>query len=713
MPLSFPNAAGVSFAGANQAGTAVPYQRSADVASIGMFTALDSAEANRISRYQESWRFYFGKHWGYSRESGEAPVTLNYYRKIVDKLAEFLVGRGFVITVPESLQEVTKPHLDEVWKFNHREQLAWDIAIMGGNTGDVFIMVTEEEPTELERRINPFSQGRTKINLLGSEQVFPTWDPLKFDTMLQVRIEHIFRPNNEVKTPGKNLDEKGNPLLIKRFTQIITPGQIVEQYHGEIPSIRGNALGEVPVIHIKNMSIPREQYGMSDGQDVIDINRELNEKATDISDIINYHAAPITIILGGKAKNLQRGPNIIWSGLPYNASVFNLELKGDLTASQNYWDKMKRTLHELSDVPEAALGEKQAISNTSGVAMHLQYQPILGRTKRKRFNYEPGFERINYFILRIAVVKGRLTLPYDLCASCGGKVVEYDDPVKTALVWDDLATASDGSTGAYVRRPKRMKRCFHIDKADLDFQDPNKMRVKVWRQLGFGNETTEMSIERAREVASASTARSFWDYASVSIADYRKYQKELARIRANNTAVLEGAEGSIEPEPLPPETHVRVLPNDEAITYEEPETVNVRIPLYNPRTGAPVGFDEQTRQIVPTGCRNPVYLNPYLTYVVFNDVLPKDEAMLATLYGIYQTNNWVDAEWVQERIPDIAEDRANIQRRMRGQTPQAALDGRRARKLVPNNPDLKTSTDNLTSVPGANGNPTQFGNDNQ
>jgi Phage portal protein, SPP1 Gp6-like len=688
------------FAGANQAGTAAPYTRSQDVASMGLFLTLDQTEASRIARYTEAWRFYFGKHWGYSRESGEAPVTLNYYRKIIDKLAEFLVGKGFVIMTPEALEETTKPYLDEVWEYNQREQIAWDAAIMGGNTGDVFLMVTDEEPTELEKRINPFSQGRTKINLLGSEQVFPTWDPLKADKMLQCRIEHIFRPNKEVTTPGRDLDSEGNAVLVKRFTQVITPGQIVEQYHGEIPSIRGNVLGEIPIIHIKNLSIPREQYGMSDGADIIDINRELNEKSTDISDIINYHAAPITIILGGKAKNLQRGPNIIWSGLPFNASVFNLKLEGDLTASQNYWDKMKKTLHELSDVPEVVLGEKQAISNTSGVAMHLQYQPILGKTKRKRSNYEPGFQRINYFILRIGQVKGRLVLPYDLCASCGGKILEYEDPRVKEWVWDEAADD-------YVEKPKKVKRCFHIDKLNLSFMVPEKMRVKVWRQYGFGNEVTEMTIDQAREAA-VSNVRSFWDYASVDIDDYRKYQENLARVRANNAQVLGNAlEGNVLPEPLPPSARVRVLPNDEAVTYEEPEEVETVLPLYHPRTGELKRTVRKKQRLVPTGCRNPIYLNPYLTKVQFNEVLPKDEALIATLYQIYQTNRWVDEEWCQARIPDIAEDATNIQRRMRGNAPAAGkVDRRKTRGGVP---DVTALADNLTAVPGATGNPVQFG----
>ena len=55
--------------------------------------------------------------------------------------------------------------------------------------------------------------------------------------------------------------------------------------------------------------------------------------AEDIKNIIDYYAAPTTIVTGGTIGQLQKGVNQIWSGLPSDANVFNLGLGEDLGAS--------------------------------------------------------------------------------------------------------------------------------------------------------------------------------------------------------------------------------------------------------------------------------------------------------------------------------------------------------------------------------------------
>ena len=49
-----------------------------------------------------------------------------------------------------------------------------------------------------------------------------------------------------------------------------------------------------------------------------------NEKATEISDILNYHSAPVTVITGAKAQNLEKGPRKVWSIPNAGAKVTNL-----------------------------------------------------------------------------------------------------------------------------------------------------------------------------------------------------------------------------------------------------------------------------------------------------------------------------------------------------------------------------------------------------
>ena len=551
----------------------------------------------------------------FKREDGEPLVTLNYYRKIIDKIVHFLVGKGFTISTPVALEEVTKPFLNEVWEYNNRQRFSFESATTGSITGDVFALITFEEPSPMQRRVYPYSQGHIRINLLGSEQVYPTWDPLNQDTLVAARIETIYYAERGTRQLDRDdrVNHEGRQLYTKRFTQIITRDSIVEQYHGDQPIVRPNLLGEIPLVHIKNLPLPKEYYGLSDGQDLIDLNRELNEKSTDISDSINYHSAPVTIIYGAKAKNLEKGPKQVWSGLPVNARVENLKLEGDLRAANEYWGKIKLAMHELSDVPEASLGKSAPISNTSGVALHMQYEPLIERRDKKRAMYEPGFAQINYFILRIGMIKGLINLPFDLCSRCGGRIVQIETG-ETVSVWDP-------SVEAFVTFPKYIKKCYHIDKQTLEFLTKEE------------------------------------------------YQEQIAAESLSD--VLE-------------------------VPDVKTEAIRVTQRLTNPRTGEVLGDETRDIEAVPTGCKVPTYLNPFTNVVKFLEVLPKDEAQRAQLFGYYQDKGWVDPEWCRNQILEISQESSEIKKRM-------ILNARAVAKAT--HQELAPPVGMDTGVPGKGGNP--------
>lgn len=197
------------------------------------------------------------------------------------------------------------------------------------------------------------------------------------------------------------------------YTEIITDEFIEEYVNDELLDARENPLGTIPIVHIRNISVSGSPWGLADIVDVIPLNREFNEKATEISDIVNYHSAPVTIITGAKASNLEKGPRKIWGGLPKDASVFNLENGVDLSGPLTYLDLIKRSMHELTGVPESALGQVQAISNSSGVALSIQYFPLMQRYSLKQTNYTEGLRRINELILRTLFLYEPQTRIYD------------------------------------------------------------------------------------------------------------------------------------------------------------------------------------------------------------------------------------------------------------------------------------------------------------
>ncbi|WP_313905962.1 phage portal protein [Streptomyces malaysiensis] len=184
------------------------------------------------------------------------------------------------------------------------------------------------------------------------------------------------------------------------YTEIITDEYIEEYVNDELLDARENPLGTIPIVHIRNIAVSGSPWGMADIVDLIPLNREYNEKATEISDIVNYHAAPVTIITGAKASNLEKGARKIWGGLPKDANVFNLENGVDLNGPLAYLELIKRAMHELTGVPETALGQAQPISNTSGVALSIQFQPLMSRYSLKQINYTIGLKRINELVLR-------------------------------------------------------------------------------------------------------------------------------------------------------------------------------------------------------------------------------------------------------------------------------------------------------------------------
>lgn len=698
--------------GGNGYGSAIPFQRIVEPQQLGMFLNLEQAELMRIARYAEAQRFYLGRHWNFKREDGEPLVTVNLIRKLVDKSVEWLMGKGFTIKVPDALVEVTLPFLGEVWEYNNYEQLAFDIGTMGAISGDVFVLITYQEPTPMQKRVNPFSQGKIKINLLNSEQVFPTWDPLNHEILTSVRIETIFYAERGLARVDRDdrANHTGRSLNTKRFTQIITPEQIVEQFQGEMPVTRPNLLGEIPLVHIKNISMPKEYYGLSDMQDLIDLQREYNEKATDISDVINYQGSPVTVIFGAKAKNLERGPKQVWSGLPADARVEQLQLQGDLGANIAYLDRVKRHMHELADVPEGSLGQMQPISNTSGVALSMTYQPLQSKTQKKRVPYGRGFEQINYFIIRIGQIMGLINVPFDLCKKCGGRIVQK---VTTDKTWVWIPDAESPQGGKYEQQFVVKKQCYEIDKATLDFMNPWEKRIKFQREYGFGKEIREAPywmIEREMKTGQSS----FWDYAADELKKRQAYADQLQQHQDESHQI--GKENAANPEPhgevdtvgkplrqnpqaspppLPPVPKITLLPDQFIDIPEEPEEVTFVQEYLHPQTGEVVQQQAFKGYFIPTGCQNSSFLNPFENEVGFADALPKDESLEAQKFMVYQQNGWIDATWARENIPEIQPDAKELEKRMKS-----------AAQVAPQNPSGGFQENAPPSETGANGNPT-------
>ena len=473
---------------------------------------LNPEEMEKLTRIHNNWNFYEGYHWE-GVESGDKPqVTVNYIRAFVDKQVAFELGDGFKIKMKPDVEDIDNENdplefLNQVWEDNNKLERCAELGQTKAITGDGWIQVAYEPKFLRDNTRNPdffdpfdeFEKGKIKIIVLPTAIVFPQYtdfhdkDNMKSLTIMYPVLdtkEGIFR-----KAVSKHIIYK----------QVWTD-KFVEVYMGEnLISRIPNKYGIIPFRQIKNLPNQGKTEGISDVEDIIPLNMEINLKKSDISEIIDYHSAPITIVFGARVSQLERGANKVWGGLPKDAKVENLRLDGDLSAAQNYTADLKKEMHEVGGVPEGVLGGDLAISNTSGIALQIALKPILDRVKMKRVMTKEGLEHINKLILLIAEKEGLISVPEGISRKdYFHNEVYFDSPLPKDTLLElqeielEMRMGLESREGAMKRTGKDniKKRIAEIDK---DMEDNPTL---------YGKEDMDEKVALIREQAKVSRSNS-------------------------------------------------------------------------------------------------------------------------------------------------------------------------------------------------------------
>ena len=368
---------------------------SISISPLGLVELADEefeVHGPRLNRYAACWAWYLGHHHSQRREMGEQNITLNYARAMSDYITNFCFGKTIMFRSPEENAAIIPRLLHDVWEVdNNKQHLLWEMGQLAGVTGDCFVKVAFEDPWEDSIGIE--HPGRIRVIPINPAHAFPEYHPHDRDRLQRFKLKYRFWGTSPEGT-----------RQVFTFVEILTDTTIEQYINDELIDSYPNPIGVIPVVHIPNVTISSSPWGQSDIWDIISLNRELNEKMTEVSDIINYHSAPVTIITGAKASQLERGAKKVWAGLPKDANVFNLESSGEMAGAMQYVEFIKSVMHELTGVPESALGKTQPISNTSGVALAIQYQPMMNRYLMKKIHFSKGIEKINELIIRTAVI---------------------------------------------------------------------------------------------------------------------------------------------------------------------------------------------------------------------------------------------------------------------------------------------------------------------
>lgn len=417
-------------------------------------------DQRRLRAYKYYMDFYEGRHWddvvgsltmsewnpayGYYYQFNEDfnRRTWNIARNIVDKLVSWLCQEEWKVKLPPELQDTdAKDLLENVWKINQRHERSYDLAYASCITGDGFIKLGYDPDFYQE------GEGELSIQVLDSRTVIPFWDPHDRRKMVACKIQY----------PVKQSREDGK-VETKMYQELHSANSIVTLYDGEIDDVVENPLGEIMVVHVPNEPLPYRKYGRSDLENLLLPQKEYNEKTSDLSEILAYHAAPVTIIKGARIQSLERGARKVWGGIPKDGDVYNLGLDADLSSSIQYLEVLKKHLHECGNVPEEALGSLQNVSNTSAAALHVQYQPLLERINKKQIYFGKALKEVNRLLLKYFELSGEYTPPADIDPSKRyateiefGDALPRDRSIELADIATEMGLGIESKRGALIR----------------------------------------------------------------------------------------------------------------------------------------------------------------------------------------------------------------------------------------------------------------------
>lgn len=384
----------------------------------GLYSELDAEQSERLRRVNKYWDFYEGYHWEEMPEQTGAEVTVNYCRAFVDKFVSFELGKGFNVNVLPELAELDlgngytlQKYLDKVWKDNDKYTFCSEFGQSKSVTGEGWIQVSYVPPEDMDENEDPFGEfpeGKIKISVTPTGVIYPEYDPHNRGVLVRLTIMYMYDEIYNVGITGRLSKERA------LFRQVWTKDKVLTYYGKKEPVIVDNTYGFIPFVQVNNLPVSCSNYGRSDLEDIIPLNVEYNLKESNVSEIIDYHSAPTTILFGAKVGSLERGANKVWGGLSKDARVENLELRGDLGSSTNYISSLKRSMCEVAGIPETCLGGAQSVSNTSGVALQYINLPLIEKTRTKRNLTETGIERVNKMILSIGLKENIISKPEDV-----------------------------------------------------------------------------------------------------------------------------------------------------------------------------------------------------------------------------------------------------------------------------------------------------------
>lgn len=334
----------------------------------------------RLENYRRYLSYYNGEVGPKQNPDGTIRVNFNFIPPIINKGVDFLSNMSFDVRHRQSEDDGAKL-LDGLWELSGKDDLLKHIADQCSIFGDAYIYVQLQGivGTDGKERFMP------RLCVVDPFYIYPVLDPLDPSVVTQCVMRYP-------------IGRKGDGTMIFRTVYISDESFTTVEGDGTAET-KPNPFKAVNVVHVVNVPDPVSAFGRSDIKALCALNDAHNEIRNSLHRIVRYHGEPTTIVFGAKASRLEKGSNKVWSGLPADGRVENLEMKGDLSAMRQIAADIRSQIFLEAETPEVLFDPDRAVSHATGVALKMLYQPLLSKTARKAKAFQPAFRRASSLML--------------------------------------------------------------------------------------------------------------------------------------------------------------------------------------------------------------------------------------------------------------------------------------------------------------------------
>lgn len=393
----------------------------------------------RIKGYKENKKIFKGHHCdvfnkysiGNDRAKEILYISVNLAGIICKKSADFLFGEEIKILAGKGENTPEQEAFNRFMEENYLNIMLYENALSNAYAGDSFIKVRygQEYAGELPPELD---EPRVIIESVNPEFVLPetvTWDKKK------IKCYHIAIPlyNEDKKQWFLSVETHyaGRILYSKYLMTPLYYNSDNEPERFEITGVDESSFVEVItgvsiplVVHIPNLSTADSWEGIDDLTEIHPLLDEINNRLSQIADILDKHSNPAMAIPSGLLDVDEDGNAKFRVAVD---KVFEVMGKEDVIPQYITWNgQLNEAFQELdrlidlvltvTEIPAVALGKGDSgTSGSSGLAIKWRMNSLLAKVNRKKQYYAKGLKQIFFLAQKLEealeIAEYEITIP--------------------------------------------------------------------------------------------------------------------------------------------------------------------------------------------------------------------------------------------------------------------------------------------------------------